>query len=90
MNIEVVFAGVQDQLILQLQLPLGATVGEALELAKCDERFENIDASAVGVYGQLCEPGYVLQPGDRVEIYRELKMDAKTARRERALQQQSR
>ena len=39
------------------------------------------------VFGQECERARVLQPGDRVEIYRELAVDAKTARRQRAAQQ---
>ena len=43
-----------------------------------------IDDLAVGVFGEACGPDRVLKGGDRVEFYRPLIADAKTARRLRA------
>jgi putative ubiquitin-RnfH superfamily antitoxin RatB of RatAB toxin-antitoxin module len=43
-----------------------------------------IDDLAVGVFGESCGPDRVLKGGDRVEFYRPLIADAKTARRLRA------
>ena len=89
MDIEVVYANAHRQIVIQLDLPPGARLHQALDLAAQDPRLLDIDLSAhaVGIYGEVCEPQRVLQPGDRVEIYRELLMDAKTARRKRAMQQ---
>ena len=39
---------------------------------------------SVGVFGEVCEYSHMVQDGDRVEIYRPLQMDAKSARRKRA------
>ena len=55
----------------------------ALEAVE-DNAFEKIAKRQVGVFGQLREPDALLKCGDRVEIYRPLVMDAKSARRYRA------
>jgi putative ubiquitin-RnfH superfamily antitoxin RatB of RatAB toxin-antitoxin module len=38
----------------------------------------------LGVFGEVCEDSRPLRNGDRVEIYRPLKHDPRTMRRERA------
>ena len=38
----------------------------------------------LGVFGERVDDSYCLRPGDRVEIYRPLKLDPMTARRQRA------
>jgi uncharacterized protein len=38
----------------------------------------------VGIFGRVCDPGQLLADGDRVEIYRPLAADPKSARRARA------
>jgi len=91
MRVEVVFAQPRRQLAVEVCLAEGACIQDALDAAAADARFCDIDpaAYAVGVYGQVCERDKPLQPGDRVEIYRELRLDAKTARRQRAALQQN-
>ena len=38
----------------------------------------------VGIFGELCDRAAVPRDGDRIEIYRPLKLDPKESRRERA------
>ena len=45
------------------------------------------DDAAVGVFGEVCGPERLLKDGDRLELYRPLIADAKTARRLRAKSQ---
>jgi putative ubiquitin-RnfH superfamily antitoxin RatB of RatAB toxin-antitoxin module len=88
-DVEVVYTNGHRQVVLQLDVPEGARLGQVLDLVGQDPRLCEVDlaAHAVGVYGEVCGRERVLAPGDRVEVYRELLMDAKTARRKRAMQQ---
>ena len=61
-----------------LDLPVGATVADALR-ASCG--VEAGDAPSVGIWGRAANLDAVLQPLDRVEIYRPLKIDPKDRRR---------
>ena len=68
-----------------LSLPAHATVGDALRESGLAARHLEIerDALKLGVWGKLREPGDPLREGDRVEVYRPLKVDPKEARRQR-------
>ena len=68
-----------------LVLPAGATVLQALE-ASGIRRDEPTLATALpdlGIWGRKVAPGQLLRDGDRVEVYRPLRVDPKVARRER-------
>jgi len=69
----------------QLCLPAGATVHDALLASGVLERHPEIDLQAqkVGVWGKLRALDAPLREGDRVEVYRPLKVDPKEARRQR-------
>ena len=86
MTVEVAYARPDEQLIIEVQVPEGSTVAQALELSRIDTHFPEIDlASAkVGIFGKLSKADAVLSPGDRVEIYRKLIADPKEARKKRA------
>lgn len=62
---------------MALDLPEGATVGDALARA-------GLRAGSVGIYGERVTPETRLADGDRVEVYRPLRLDPKEARRRRA------
>lgn len=62
----------------QLSLATGATVGDALAAGGYE------DAESVGIFGRICGRQTPLANGDRVEIYRPLAQDPRTARRARA------
>ncbi len=70
-----------------LDLPEGSRAADALAasgvLNECPE-LQALDADLLlGVWGRACELSQVLKNQDRVEIYRELRVDPKVARRER-------
>jgi uncharacterized protein len=69
---------------LRLGLPAGACVQDALTAAAQETRFAAaVRAADVGVWGKKAALGQILHDGDRVEIYRPLRVDPKVARRER-------
>jgi putative ubiquitin-RnfH superfamily antitoxin RatB of RatAB toxin-antitoxin module len=75
-----------------LSLPSGATVRHALEASGLKAAFPQADLTqaVVGVWGRKARLEQQLRERDRVEIYRELKVDPKLARRERFRKQGSR
>ena len=85
-TVEVVYAEPARQEIVELILPAGATVADALASSGLDARFPDlrVDPSAVGIFGRKVDPAHVLKAGDRVEIYRPLLADPKEVRRARA------
>lgn len=85
-NIEVAYATPERQQLIELSLPAGATVQAALECC-AEQRLLPEDALRtcdVGIFGQRVNGDRLLSPGDRVELYRELEIDPKEARRLRA------
>jgi putative ubiquitin-RnfH superfamily antitoxin RatB of RatAB toxin-antitoxin module len=74
------------QEVVELQLPEGSTVGDAIGAANLGVRFPGIGAGALeaGIWSRVANAATVLREGDRVELYRELKADPKDARRARA------
>ena len=85
-TVEVAYATPEEQLILKVELAAGSTLSQAVEQSGIVERFPEIDLATmkVGVFGKLKKADQVLQPGDRVEIYRRLIADPKQVRKERA------
>lgn len=86
-NVEVAYATPEQQAIIALALPDGATVGHAIHASGLLARFADIDLAAnkVGIFGAVCELSQPLKNADRVEIYRPLLFDPKEARRQRAI-----
>jgi putative ubiquitin-RnfH superfamily antitoxin RatB of RatAB toxin-antitoxin module len=84
--IEVVYATPEQQVIVALDLPENSTLETAINASGLLVRIPEIDlsATAVGIFGKLCELNQLLKAGDRVEIYRPLTHDPKEARRQRA------
>ncbi|MEN8131655.1 MAG: RnfH family protein [Pseudomonadota bacterium] len=85
-TIEVCYARVDRQLILELHLKPGATLKQAIESSDILERFPEIDLerNKVGIFGKLKKLDQILEDRDRVEIYRALIADPKEVRRKRA------
>ena len=82
-EVEFAYALPERQLILKVEVPLGASAIEAVRLSGIEEQFPEIELgkNRLGVFGKLCKPERMLQPGDRVEIYRPLIVDPRAARR---------
>ena len=89
LHVEVVYcAGPARSDVVQLRLPLGATLADALGASGLLQRHGlQADAVKAGVWGQIQPPGTPLRDRDRVEIYRPLLVDPKEARRQRYRQQ---
>lgn len=68
-----------------LELPAGATVLQALQACGIGTEFPSVELSgaSVGIWGRKARPDDVLREGDRIEVYRPLRVDPKVARRER-------
>ncbi|MBU3739629.1 MAG: RnfH family protein [Rhodoferax sp.] len=76
---------------IPLEVPPGTTVQQALgsgDLARQD--FGDDTTGGVGVWGRRVPPDQVLCEGDRIEVYRGLRVDPRVARRERFQRQGSR
>ncbi len=93
MEVEVAYALPDRQLIRKLQVPAGCSALEAVRQAGLEEEFPGVDpeTAAMGIFSQPLDgrvrplpAEYVLEPGDRVELYRPLQIDPKQARLARA------
>jgi putative ubiquitin-RnfH superfamily antitoxin RatB of RatAB toxin-antitoxin module len=86
-RVEVVFARPDRQALVEVRVAEGATVAEAIEASGLREDFSNdaLESLPVGIWGRLVERSASVRAGDRVEIYRPLELDPKSARRELAL-----
>jgi hypothetical protein len=86
LNIVVAYSPAARQVdVVNLVLPEGSTVMQALRASGLQERHPGIDLEThkIGVWGKLRAPDDVLRDGDRVELYRPLIVDPKEARRQR-------
>jgi putative ubiquitin-RnfH superfamily antitoxin RatB of RatAB toxin-antitoxin module len=85
-DVEVVYALPQRQVLRQLSVSPHTTVEQAVELSGLKSLFPEIDSSInkLGIFGKLVKPSTVLRNLDRVEIYRPLITDPKESRRQRA------
>lgn len=68
-----------------LLLPAGCTVAQALQTSGLFARFPGLDLreAGVGIWGRKARLEDLVRDGDRVEVYRPLRVDPKLARRER-------
>lgn len=87
-HVEVVYALPEKQRLVSLDVPAGTTMLEAALKSGIAESFTGLDLenAAMGIFGKRePEPAQrVLKDGERVEVYRPLKIDPKAARRARA------
>jgi putative ubiquitin-RnfH superfamily antitoxin RatB of RatAB toxin-antitoxin module len=87
-EVEVVYAAVDRQLLLSVSVPTGTTVRAALLASGIGLAFPELDLTEcpVGIFGKALNDSdsRPAQPGDRIEIYRSLLADPKEVRRLRA------
>lgn len=83
---EVAYARPDRQVVAVVELGEGATAADALRASGLLENCSEIDPATAtfGVFGRVVPADHSLQDGDRVEIYRPLKVDPRAARRARA------
>jgi len=84
MRVLVVVALPSGQEVVAVDLEEGASLAQALAAARVAERHPGLSLDRTGVWGRRRNPGFVLREGDRVEVYRPVRADAKAMRRARA------
>jgi len=91
--VEVAYALPDKQKIISLQVSPGTTARQAVVVSNIVSTFPEIDVDGatlgifshtLGTKGMPAAEAYVLQPQDRVEIYRGLIADPKEVRKQRA------
>lgn len=91
MNITLVYASAPRTVHEQaLVVPEGCRLEQALALSGWLDRFPETRELPTGLWNQKAGRDTVLREGDRVEVYRLLRVDPKVARRERFVGQGAR
>ncbi|AZF07406.1 RnfH family protein [Pseudomonas sp. R5-89-07] len=87
-EIEVVHAAVDRQVLLGVAVPVGTSLMAAVRMSGIAEQFPQLVLAEcpLGIFGKVVANAHVrvVQPGDRIEIYRPLLADPKEVRRQRA------
>ena len=86
LEVEVVYARPEQQLLIQVKVPGGSTARDAIVRSNILNNVPGLDLEtlAVGIFARRVTLDYILKTGDRVEIYRSLTMSPVEARRWRA------
>lgn len=85
-NVEVAYALPEKQVIREVNVDSGTTIGGAIVQSGIMMDFPDLELeeAKVGIFGKAAKMTTVLSEGDRVEIYRPLIADPKEVRRKRA------
>lgn len=88
-RIEVAYAMPEHQKIISFQIDSSTSIRDAVKFSQIHQYFPKIDVEScdLGVFSKPVNADYKLMDGDRIEIYRPLKIDPKEIRRLRAKQQ---
>jgi putative ubiquitin-RnfH superfamily antitoxin RatB of RatAB toxin-antitoxin module len=84
-DIEVCYALPETQTLIHLSVPAGTTLRDAIRASGIRDAHPTMDPDTqrIGVFGKLRDPADKVSDGDRVEIYRPLRVDPKVARQRR-------
>jgi putative ubiquitin-RnfH superfamily antitoxin RatB of RatAB toxin-antitoxin module len=85
-RVSVAYAEPDHAFVAEFELPAGSTVADAIEASGIREKHPGLEIrdDRLGIFSRRAAPDAVLRDGDRVEIYRPLRIDPKEARRMRA------
>lgn len=89
-EVELAYASANQQVLLKLSVETGTTIKALIEQSGILSRFpELVDSGPwqVGIFSQRTNLAHIVQAGDRIEVYRPLKIDPKAIRRLRARNQ---
>lgn len=83
---QVAYAEAGQQTVLDILLPEGSTVRDAINASGIAAMIPecSIDACQWGIFARRVTPDHVVMHGDRIEIYRPLVIEPMDARRRRA------
>ena len=85
-RVEVVYPLPQEQLLLEVHLPHGASIRDGILASGVLARYPQLDINTLeaGIFGKLAKLDGPLRDRDRIEIYRPLIADPKAVRQQRA------
>lgn len=84
-RVEVAYAAPHTQFLREVLLKPDSTIADAIAASGVEKACGiAVDGLGVGIWSKLATRQTRLKDGDRVEIYRPLKVDPKEARRRRA------
>lgn len=86
-QIELALALENEQILEQIIIEEGTPIEAVMAISKTAQKYPNyfVDDCILGVFGRKIDKQYRLNDGDRIEIYRPLKVDPKLNRRIRSL-----
>lgn len=86
MRIELVYALPDEQNLETLEVADDCTIAQAISQSGILQRYPMLETEEfkVGIFSKIVELDHILKAGDRIEIYRDLVIDPKEARRLRA------
>lgn len=84
--LEIAYAAARSQKLIRIAYR-EMTAEQAIERSGILDDYAEIDLAVnkIGIYGKRARLSQRLKPGDRVEIYRPLRLNPKQARRRRAM-----
>lgn len=80
-QIEVAYALPEKQYLFAVDVPIGTTAEQAIQLSPLPQEEPGLVVEKVGIFSRPVDLDTVLREGDRVEIYRPLKADPRDRRR---------
>jgi putative ubiquitin-RnfH superfamily antitoxin RatB of RatAB toxin-antitoxin module len=85
-RVEVAYALPEAQTVLAVSVDPGSCIEAAVLASGIMQQYPEIDlyAAKVGIFGKIQQLSDLVHEGDRIEIYRPLRIDPKEARRARA------
>jgi len=86
MIVQVVYVNEQHQWVIDVEVKPNSSVKAVIETSGILEQCAEISLASnqVGIFGEIVSLDQIVEEGDRIEIYRPLKMDPMQARRLRA------
>ena len=81
--VEVAYADPQRQFLRSVEVVAGSTVADAIAASGILAQLPGFVPVGIGIFGRTVAPDARLREGDRVELYRSLRIDPKQARRNR-------
>lgn len=85
-TVELIYALPDQQNLISLTVERGTTVKQAIDKSGILTQYPEIaiHQAKVGIFSKAISLDTILREGDRIEIYRPLKIDPKQARRKKA------
>ncbi len=85
-KVELAFATPAKQVLREFDVPVGSSVADVIARGNLVREFPGLSLEDVqaGIWGRPVGRDHVVRAGDRIELYRPLRMDPREARRLKA------